>query len=309
MNKKLLKDNLIAKWLDNSLSDEQKKELENSSELDEFKFVLDEIDTWKVKKFDSEKGLADLKKRKKLVITPAPTSKKTSNSNRWLQIAASILILISAEYFSWDFFFNQTITINTQIAENKTIELPSGSLIKLDALSEIFYSEKNWKDNRTIHLTGQAFFDVTKGSSFEVITDKGNINVLGTQFNVKTSNTNFEVICYEGKVKVTYQNDELILIKGESAIVQKNKLKETTHTNTAPDWTNGYSKYNKANLQEVITDLKKYYTIQIQLPKKHENLEFSGTLTHKNLNTALQTLFVTMEIKYVIGNDNTVIFE
>ena len=309
MNKKLLKDNLIAKWLDNSLSDEQKKELESSGELDELKFVLDEIDTWKVKKFDSEKGLADLKKRKKLVIAPAPPSKKISNNNRWLQIAASILILISAGYFSWDFFFNQTITINTQIAENKTIELPSGSIIKLDALSKISYSEKNWKDKRTISLTGQAFFNVTKGSSFEVITDKGNINVLGTQFNVKTSNTNFEVICYEGKVKVTYLNDELILTKGESAIVQKNELKEATHSNTVPDWTNGYSKYNKTNLREVISDLKKYYTIKIQLPKKYEHLEFSGTLTHKNLDTALQTLFVTMEIKYVIGNDNTVIFE
>ena len=117
------------------------------------------------------------------------------------------------------------------------------------------------------------------------------------------------MICYEGKVKVTYLNDELILTKGESAIVQKNELKEATHSNTVPDWTNGYSKYNKTNLREVISDLKKYYTIKIQLPKKYEHLEFSGTLTHKNLDTALQTLFVTMEIKYVIGNDNTVIFE
>jgi ferric-dicitrate binding protein FerR (iron transport regulator) len=308
VNKKLLKDNLIAKWLDNSLSEEQKKELENSGELDELKVVLDEIDTWKVKKFDTENGLAELKKRKKLVIAPPPP-KKSSFSNRWLQIAASILILVSAGYFSWNFFFNQTITIKTQIAENKTIELPSGSIVKLDAASEISYKEKNWNDNRTIHLNGQAFFDVTKGTSFNVITDKGNINVLGTQFNVNASDAVFEVICYEGKVKVAYQNDELILTKGESAVVQENELKETTHISTSPDWTNGYSKYNQTSLPEVITDLKKYYTIKIQLPKKYENLEFTGTLTHKDLDTALQTLFVTMEIKYVIGTDNTVIFE
>lgn len=307
MNKKLLKDNLIAKWLDNSLSEEQKKELESSGELDELKVILDEIDTWKVKKFDTENGLAELKKRKKLVITPPPSKKPSSN--RWLQIAASILILVSAGYFSWDLFFNQTITIKTQIAENKTIELPSGSTVKLDALSEISYKEKNWNDNRTIHLNGQAFFDVTKGSSFKVITDRGNINVLGTQFNVNTTNTVFEVICYEGKVKVAYQNDELILTKGESAVVQENELKEVTHINTSPDWTNGYRKYNKTSLAEVLADLKKYYTIKIQLPKKYEHLEFTGTLTHKDLDTALQTLFVTMEIKYVIGTDNTVIFE
>ena len=308
MNKKLLKDNLIAKWLDNSLSEEQRKELESSRELDELKIVLDEIDTWKVKKFDTENGLAKLKERKKLVIAPTPP-KKAKITNRWLQIAASLLILVSAGYFSWDLFFIQTITIKTQIAENKTIELPSGSTIKLDAASEISYKEKNWNNDRTIHLKGQAFFDVTKGSSFKVITDRGNINVLGTQFNVNTSNTVFEVICYEGKVKVAYQNDELILTKGESAVVQQNELQETTHINTAPDWTNGYSKYNKTSLPEVISDLKKYYTIKIQLPKKYEHLEFSGTLTHKNLDTALQTLFVTMEIKYVIGEDNTVIFE
>ncbi|AUC14785.1 hypothetical protein BTO06_06345 [Tenacibaculum sp. SZ-18] len=308
MNKKLLKDNLIAKWLDNSLSEEQRKELESSRELDELKIVLDEIDNWKVKKFDTENGLAKLKERKKLVIAPTPP-KKANITNRWLQIAASLLILLSAGYFSWDLFFIQTITIKTQIAENKTVELPSGSKIKLDALSEISYKEKNWNDNRTVHLDGQAFFDVSKGSLFKVITDRGNINVLGTQFNVNTSDTAFEVICYEGKVKVTYESDELILTKGKSALVQKNQLKETTHVNTAPNWTNGYSKYNKTSLPDVIKNLKKYYNINIQLPKKYEHLEFSGTLTHKNLDTALETLFVTMEIKYEIGNDNTVIFE
>lgn len=308
MEKKLLKDNLIAKWLDDSLLDNEKKELEESGELDELRFVLDEIDTWKVKEFDTNKGLEDLKKRKKLVITPSAPTKQRKIST-WMSIAASILILVTGGFLSWNFFFNQTTTVRTEIAEVKTIELPNGSKIELDALSSVSYNKKDWNNNRTIELSGQAFFDVTKGSAFTVATNSGTIQVLGTQFNVNTSNNLFEVTCFEGKVKVIYNNDEKILIQGESVKGQENTLLKNTHETTVPNWVNGYSKYNKARLAEVVTDLQKYYDVDIQLPQAYENLEFTGTLTHKNIDTALQTLFVSMEIKYIFDKNNTVTFE
>ncbi len=307
MNKNLLKDNLIARWLDNRLQKDEKEKLEKSGELDELKIVLDDIDTWKVKEFDVDTGLADLNRRKKLVITPAPP--KDNNIKRWLNIAASILLFATTSYFSWNYFSNQNTVIKTGIAESKTIELPIGSSIKLDALSSITYKEKDWKNNRTIHLTGQAFFDVTKGNSFKVITKVGTIHVLGTQFNVNVTNQKFEVICYEGKVNVIYNTDEEILTKGQSVQAKENNLISNIHTTNVPEWVNGFSKYNKAILLDIVTDLQKYYNTKIELPQQYQNLQFTGTITHKNLNTALQTLFTSMEIKYSIDDNNTVIIE
>lgn len=307
MENKFTKDNLIARWLDNRLNKDEKEELDTSGELDELKVVLNDIDTWKVKKFDTEAGLEDLKKRKKLVISPTPV--KENKISKWLSIAASIVILITGGYFSWNYLSNQTTTINTLVAESKTIELPGGSQITMDALSTVSYNEKNWTEDRTVYLTGQAFFDVVKGSSFTVITKVGNIQVLGTQFNVNATNEIFEVKCYEGKVSVTYNKDQKILLKGESVSAKENRLLSNSHTTKKPEWINGFSKYNQVALSKIIVDLEKYYQTKIELPEKYENLQFTGTLTHKDLKTALETLFSSMEIEYSIDDNNVVIIK
>ncbi|MCG1036822.1 FecR family protein [Polaribacter sargassicola] len=296
----------MARWLDNRLNDTEKIELEKSGELDALKSVLDDIDTWKVEKMDIDKGLKDLKARKKHVI--APTSLKQKKKISWLSIAASLLLLISAGYFMFLNFNNQTTTITTDIAENKKITLPDGTIIKMDALSSVSYEKKDWKNNRVVTLDGQAFFDVIKGNPFKVITKTGQINVLGTQFNVNNNKNIFEVVCYEGKVEVVYKTDIKILTKGQWVTAKQDKLVNYTHDKSVPEWINGFSKYNKTNLLNVINDLEKYYNVQINLPKKYHLLEFTGTLTHKDLNTALQTLFTSMEIKYSIDKNNTVTF-
>ena len=306
MEDKFDKDNLMARWLDNRLNEDEKKLVEESEALDDLKVVLDDIDTWKVKKFDAEAGLKDLQKRKRLVISPASEKPKKSVFNNWLSIAASILVLITGAYFSWIYFSNASTTITTLVAEQKTEKLPCGSVITLDAVSSINYQKKEWKNNRTIHLKGQAYFDVAKGSTFKVITDKGTVTVLGTEFNINTYNDSFSVQCFEGKVKVVYNTDEKILTQGTSVFVNGNALVDNTHTQTTPDWLNGFSKFDKANLPDVIADLNKYYNLEIDLPSKYKNLEFTGTLPHKDVNEALENLFASMEITYTLEGDKVI---
>lgn len=304
-NKEFLKDNLIAKWSNDCLEPDEKNKLEASGELEGLKIVLEDIDTWKVPKFDTQAGLEDLKKRKKNQETPV----KKLNINHWIGIAASILVLITTSYISWNYFTNQPLTYATQIGEQKTITLPNGSKVKLDALSTISYREKDWKARRILELSGQAFFDVTKGSPFQVNTEKGNVQVLGTQFNVNERQQTFSVVCYEGKVKVTYQNQEKIITQGQAVHQQENKLINSTHKHVSPEWTLGYNSYAETSLSEVVNDLEKYYPIIFKLPQKYHDLKFTGKLPLKNLDTALETLFVSMEISYHLDADNNVIIE
>lgn len=309
MDNKYLKDNLIARWLDNRLSNEEKESLESSDGLDDLKIVIDEIDTWKVKKFDTEAGLEDLKKRRKQVEAPTLSQHTKTQKRNWFQIAASIIILIAAGCFTWIYFSNTTTTISTKIAENKTIKLPDGSVVKLDVVSSINYKEKDWQNNRIINLKGQAFFDIAKGSTLKVISDKGSVEVLGTQFNVITNDDTFEVKCYEGKVAVNYNTSKEILTKGLLATVKNNRLYTSTYSTNTPSWINGYSTYTKIDLLTVTKDLEKYYKTKINLPKRYQNLQFTGTLTHSDLKTALRTLFTTMEIKYNLDENNSVNFK
>nr|WP_252732451.1 FecR family protein [Cellulophaga baltica] len=227
----------------------------------------------------------------------------------WLSIAAGIVIFISVAFFAVNYFLNTDTVIETTIAENKNVTLPDGSIIKLDALSSISYQEKDWNANRNIALTGQAFFVVTKGNTFKVTTATGSIEVLGTQFNVNATNNTFEVKCFEGKVKVSYSKDSEILSKGQAAVATQNTLLKSIINTNKPNWMNGFSKYNKSKLMVVINDLQKYYNTTITLPKKYHNLEFTGTITHKNLNKALQTLSTSMEIEYIVDDTSNVTFQ
>ncbi|BAO77324.1 possible anti-sigma factor [Winogradskyella sp. PG-2] len=150
---------------------------------------------------------------------------------------------------------------------------------------------------------------MTKGNTFKVITNRGSITVLGTQFNVNATDSKFEVNCYEGKVAVNYNEDEEILIKGQSNSAKNNKLFGNNHTTNVLNWLNGYTKYNKVELSEVIKDLQKYYKINITLPNKYKKQQFTGNLTHNDFNLALEKLFTSMEIKYNVDKNNTVIIE
>ena len=302
MSDNLENNNLITRWLDGSLTQEEKEQLERDGELDALRAVIDDIDTWKVEKFDVDAGLKQLQERKQ-----KPTLKKKKYSN-WIRIAASIAILISS-YLFWNQLAHRNSSIATKIAENKTIELPEGSVIQLDALSKVTYKKKGWETNRSVELSGQAFFDVTSGETFTVTTSNATVTVLGTQFNIKVAKEQFLIRCYEGKVKVTLNDQEEIITVGETAALLNGKLVKSQHQHEVPNWTKGYSKYDKTYLSEIIADLQKYYPITIELPEKYQQLKYTGTISHKDLNLALNSLFTPMEINYIFTKEGNIILD
>lgn len=299
--KRRIKENILARWLDGRLNEQEASELNKDTALNELQVVIDEIDTWKTPEFDVEAGLEQLNKQKSTV----KHLKKPKRFPR-IAIAASIIVFLSS-YLFWNYFSNQNTIIQTTIAEHKTINLPKGSVVKLDAVSSLSYKTKNWESNRTLSLEGQAFFDVTKGTTFKVTTPHGTVTVLGTQFNVKVVDSIFVVQCYEGSVKVKSSKQEEILIKGQTVNLQQGKLLRYVHTDLKPEWLLGYSKYDHALLSGVVLDLQKYYKVDVQLPKQYKNLEFTGLITHKNLKEALYVLFTSMELEYEVTDNNLII--
>lgn len=301
--------NLLARWLDKRLTKDEEKKLAANNELDALKTVIDDIDTWQLKKFDVENGLKKLQERKKATNPKTKViSLKRKTNTFWIGMAASFTLFMATSYLLFNYFFNTQITISTTIAENKTVTLPTGSIVYLDALSSISYNKKEWKNNRNIELNGQAVFNVTKGKTFKVHTPNNvNITVLGTKFNINTNKKELSVTCFEGKVAVEYNNEKEILTKGQAVFLNNDQLIQTQHQNSKPNWQQGFSKYQESTLSAIVTDLKKYYPIKIKLPKKYKDLKFSGVVPHNNLELSLKTIFTPFEIKYQIKN-NTVIF-
>ncbi|MBT3587388.1 MAG: FecR family protein [Flavobacteriaceae bacterium] len=286
-------ESFLAKWLDGTISDVTLKELVSEQDFMEYKKIknglelLDELNRPVAPSFNALNNSINKKRN----------FKNTQASFKWgLSIAASILVVLGC-YFA----FNSLETSHeTSYGEQRTISLPDGSEVVLNAKSVINFTEKDWETNRSIQLVGEAFFKVIKGSTFSVQTSNGQVNVLGTQFNVKHTDAFFEVVCYKGKVSVTNNKKEYLLNPG-NAIRKINGTDPEKYTSEKlfPSWVNGESSFVSVPLKYVILELEKQYNIDIDAHKIDDSIIFTGSFSNKDLKLALTSVFKTMNIQYI----------
>jgi ferric-dicitrate binding protein FerR (iron transport regulator) len=229
----------------------------------------------------------------KLADTPKQEA-KVVKFGRWipLSIAASVTLLIIAFVA-----FNEA-TVTTQLAETKVYTLPDGSEVTLNADSRISYSRFNFSGERTVTLEGEAFFNVTKGNTFTVESEKGAVTVLGTSFNVHTRPSGFEVSCFTGKVKVSSGEQAIMLTKGLFTKLDNNSLiaaapfddKKTT-------WRQGDFYFEGKPLTMVIDELERQFDVEIILRSDGARL-YTGYFSNKNLDEALEMVFKPMSLNY-----------
>lgn len=112
----------------------------------------------------------------------------------------------------------QVETFKTENGEIASLTLPDNSQVTLNAGSQVVYSGNRFNTRRKIQLTGEAYFKVTKGNTFSVVTTEGTVTVLGTTFNVRSRDEKLSVFCYTGKVKVSDPFKAVYLTKGEKRL-------------------------------------------------------------------------------------------
>ncbi|OEK04363.1 FecR family protein [Roseivirga misakiensis] len=304
MSKQLENKEFIARWLSGDLSEEEKASV-NDTELQDLKAVLDDIDTWSLPEVDTHESLKALKGQ----LAPPKPAAKVISFRPLLRYAATIA-LIAAAWFIYDATTNDgMVNLKTGLAATLAHELPDGSDITLGAVTEVNYSEESWNEARTLDLNGQAYFDVEKGATFTVETPLGNVRVLGTQFDVQNLDDLFAVNCFEGSVAVTFNAQQEILKPGQGLVFEAGALKKVEFTESSPVWSSGISVYDGANLEAVVQDLKRYYNVTLELPQELTDKPFNGSFYHNSLEGALQSIFIPLEIDYVLSEDGKVIFK
>lgn len=299
-------DNDLAQWLSGSLSSEKARELEASGKLDDLKHVMNDLNLWSVLPFETEGKLSDLKTQ-----LHSKSSKGKLISLPMLLRYAAILILPLALYFVIDFYNLNSKTIQLQAAVGEQLQhyLPDSSMVIISPQSSISYNSKAYTDLRDIELKGQAYFEVKEGSPFNVKSSTGIVAVLGTRFDIRDLDETYKVNCFDGKVKVSIEDKQQFLTATKGLFYKKGNLKLIDIEQNKPVWTTGISYYKAVELQEVITDINRYSNVQIELPKKHRSLQFTGVIIQGDrLNQSLQSLFNTMGISYILNKDNTVTF-
>tara|TARA_Y100001933_G_scaffold202850_1_gene204787 strand:+ start:19 stop:900 length:882 start_codon:yes stop_codon:yes gene_type:complete len=219
---------------------------------------------------------------------------------RRLPLAYGLIILILSPLVYDAFSKKQEIT-NT--AEEKSVLLADGTEVILNSESELTYNRNYNKNNRSVHLIGEAYFSVQKGNiPFNVLTPHGKISVLGTSFNIRTRNDGFEVGVNDGEVQVSNENSLLHLSKGQlidvkSEFISSNILQ--IPTDQYPDWLNRKFYCNETTLESLCLEIERTFDIKINFTNPNlKSLTITGLIEASDLDNVLQTVSILTKHKF-----------
>ncbi|AXT56337.1 FecR family protein [Aquimarina sp. AD1] len=289
----------LARWLNNDLNDKEKAEFEKSKDYQKYITIIDKIDKLQSPNYNKKEVFNTIKNE----LQEKP--KVRTFITRWTYGAAAALLALIGLFF----FFDNTTTHATDYGEQITIELLDGSEVVLNSKSELKFKKSDWENQRKVTLVGEAFFKVKKGSNFVVETESGEVRVLGTQFNVNVQKDYFEVICSEGKVKAIGHNStkEVILTKGKAFRVSDNIVENWETEITEPSWMSGETTFINTPLKQVIQSLENQFKISFDKKSINQDKRFTGSYNHNDIELALKTIFVPMEISYTFNNENHIV--
>lgn len=293
---------LLDKWLNGTHTAQDLATLETYPEFAAYQKIDAYTKQIETPTFNTEAGLEEIKER--LARTAKATPKVLSIVPRLLKIAAVLAVLVASYVF-----INSTLptTINTGLAETKTIPLPDTSEVLLNGNSEISYKENSWEDSRELNLEGEAYFKVAKGKKFTVHTTQGIVEVLGTQFNVLATGETFMVSCFEGLVAVTYNGTTTKLPKGSKLTVAADSSFMSQIAINKPVWLANESSYEDVAITTVLQDLETTYGIKVTTQNIDVTLRYTGSYTHKDLDAALQTITIPLGLIYTIESETSII--
>ncbi len=240
---------------------------------------------------------------KKIALETKSNQQYSKSTNTlYLRIAAIAAIFILG-IFVFTGLMNQDVNVHNPYAQITDHFLPDGSSVTLNANSDIAY-DKKFKDNRSLHLKGEAFFDVMKGSRFLVNTDLGQIEVLGTSFNVYARNSELTVICKTGKVRVASLDgsQETVLMPGQKVSYINNDWEEALDDQEIT-WKSKKQIFDKSKISSVSKSLEGFYGKTIKIDPSVDTLLFSGQISLENLEKSIDELTWTLRLKYKIVDD------
>jgi len=224
-----------------------------------------------------------------------------------IAVAASIVLFIAASFF----IYHQSTQIKyeefTSSEVIRDIELKDGSHVWLNKHSTIKLPENFTQKDRTVTLNGEAYFEVKRDEKrpFKVITGKTFIKVLGTSFNIHqdTLSGNVDLDVKTGRVAFCTSKNEkvqIIAIANEQALfnnaentIEKLQEKDLNYLS----WKTGILKFNETPLQQVCSDLSKYYGLTIQTNIKDKELLLTANFRNEQLSNILASIELTLDLK------------
>ncbi len=272
--------------------------------------IADVMDT-KWKSFKSEEVLADMDSVKMLTniqnrIRRDKTIQIRNNFIKIFPYAAVLAIIIG---FSVLFYLNNKpsklrsdlyTSVITENGQRSKVVLPDSSIVWLNSGTTLSYNY-SLDDVRSVILSGQGFFQVTRNENKPFVVKCGEINVrvLGTKFDVKAYpvNDKISVVLESGSVELKHSRFLLdcVLKPGEKAdydITEENVKVSETDVKKLTSWKDGKLIFKNDPMKLVLEELERWYNIKIEVKDQEV---YNSIFTGKVINEGYPQIFKLIE--------------
>ncbi|MEK7719212.1 MAG: FecR domain-containing protein [Bacteroidota bacterium] len=294
--------NLIIRFVSGECNDNEQKELlawiNQSSENRKVYLEIKDI-------FDSSRFVKDFGNEQLILFYKNKYEESRKSRSLFLQwtipVAAILLVglLISLLFPKKSVYQHENLQVFTvPLGSRSSVLLSDGTEISLNSGSKLSYSSNFSSQNRTVTLSGEAFFHVKSDSvhPFTVKTKDFDISVTGTQLNVCSYHEDLfsSTTLAEGKVNLEiHDTDQLIsVMPGEKFLLDRNARQYSlTATNVEQDvaWKDGQFIFKNIPFPELIKRLERWYDVKLTFSDlRLSRYSYSGRF--KNQETIWQVL-------------------
>lgn len=290
---------ILEKWLGGQLSPEELNELKQHKEFKLYESILSESQNLQIDSFNKEEAFEKLWNKiiEEKKVVSINSVKKSQKKNKWLMPLSVAASLTALALVGTMFLKNGTVhdikpksTLVSKVAKEncEKFTLPDGSVLEMDKDAKVSYDKALFADNRIVTVSGDVFFNVKKGSSFQVLTKQAHVGVLGTSFAVYNSYEGFQSFCSTGRVKIALPDNSqsVVLNPGMGVELTNDGLKELILNEPKPKGV----KFSNMPLFDVFTELASYHNVKFKFSGNAGMKVYSGSLNPNNLQNCLRSV-------------------
>ena len=256
------------------------------------------------------------------LLSPSPRRR----ARLYPMVAAASLLVLVAGLALYLHTVKHPPTYPTAIAAprgaKKSMQLPDGSKLWLNAGSKIVISNAFTLGNREVSLEGEAFFNVKHDEQHPFVIHAGNLDVrvLGTTLNVRAypGDSSVETTLIDGKVTVEVPgdaasavvlrpNEKLTIAVGNAPVKFVHRPIEPDRTDgtiTETSWVSNKLVFRQETLAAMATRLERWYDVTIVFEnQRFRNDTLSGTFPQEPIGDVMHALQITAGFRYRIEKD------
>lgn len=215
----------------------------------------------------------DLAEKAETVIVPARII--SLPLMRWIAGVAAVILLSLGAWWFFNYLNRPEMIDVTAEKDIVRDTLPDGSIIALNVNSTLHYPDRFSGRTREVHLSGEAFFQVSPDKEHPFIIEAGiaKVRVAGTSFNVKALAGSPVIVSVTEGIVLLFRVDEKsgdtvsqLIGAGQCGVMEQGGRRphlETQEDPTSLFWLNRSMVFHDAPLSRVFENISKCYHVTI----------------------------------------------